>query len=72
MLPTSVRFADLKARKIVDSWQQLGYLINTQGFPLGRYIGLRTRVWTEDEVAEWLANRPAGRPVIKDHRVEAA
>ena len=28
------------------------------GFPLGRLLGPGTRVWTEDEINEWLASRP--------------
>ena len=62
-LPTFLRFKDLKARGIVQSWPQLGRLIRDQGFPLGTMLGVNTRAWTEDEVAAWLASRPQASPL---------
>lgn len=57
-LPNFIRFADLKARGIVNSRVQLKNLQVKVDFPLGRLIGLNTRAWTEDEIAEWLESRP--------------
>jgi predicted DNA-binding transcriptional regulator AlpA len=65
--------ASMTLRLAASSPTGLGQLIKRQGFPLGRYLGQRTRVWTEDEVTEWLTNRPAGRPLtIKDVQHAAA
>jgi predicted DNA-binding transcriptional regulator AlpA len=54
-----LRFADLKARGIVRNWPTLARWIHDQGFPQGKLIGPNTRVWTEDEIAAWLDNRPS-------------
>lgn len=62
-LPTFLRFKDLKARGIVQSWPQLGRLIRDQNFPLGTMLGVNTRAWTEDEVAAWIGSRPQGCPL---------
>ena len=40
-----VRFRDLKARGIADSWAQLDNLIKKYGFPPGRLLGPASRVW---------------------------
>lgn len=37
--------------------------IHKEGFPSGFLLGPNTRVWTEDEVEEWLASRPHRRQV---------
>jgi predicted DNA-binding transcriptional regulator AlpA len=58
MLPTFLRFRDLKERNVVDSWPQLNNLIDNYGFPPGRLTSPQIRVWTESEIAEWLASRP--------------
>jgi predicted DNA-binding transcriptional regulator AlpA len=58
ILPTLVRFCDLKARGIVRNWVTLRHLVDERGFPPGRKLGPNTRVWTEDEIAAWLASRP--------------
>ena len=58
-----VRFRDLKARGIADSWAQLDNLINKYGFPPGRMLGPATRVWDlEEEIEPWLAARPMAGP----------
>ena len=57
MLPTFIRFKELKARNVVGSWPQLRDLQERSGFPLGRLIGA-VRCWTETEIAEWLESRP--------------
>jgi hypothetical protein len=59
---TLLRFPDLKERRIVDSWAQLGNLIRKQGFPPGRMLGVNTRVWTEAEIDDWLESRPVAGP----------
>jgi predicted DNA-binding transcriptional regulator AlpA len=57
-IPAFIRFRDLQGRQIVASWPQLGRLIRDQGFPRGRMLGVNTRAWTEEEIADWLASRP--------------
>ncbi len=58
MLPTQLRFSDLKARNIVTNWVTLRNWIENEGFPAGRKAGPNTRLWNETEVAAWLASRP--------------
>jgi len=53
-----VRFRDLKAANVVDNWTQLRRLIETEGFPSGRYAGRNTRIWTVAEIEAWLDDRP--------------
>jgi hypothetical protein len=53
-----VRFRDLKIAGVVDNWTQLRRLIDTEGFPSGRYAGRNTRIWTAAEIEAWLDNRP--------------
>jgi hypothetical protein len=54
-----LRFRDLKERQIVDSWPQLGNLIEKQGFPRGRMLSANVRAWDEEnEIEPWLASRP--------------
>jgi hypothetical protein len=62
-LPTFIKFADLKAAGIVANHCALRILIERHGFPKGRWFGSATHVWTVAEVEEWLAQRPAERPV---------
>jgi len=62
MSTTLLRFADLKARKIVSNWPTLKRWIDQEGFPPGIKLGPNSRAWTEEEIAEWLANRPKARP----------
>ncbi len=60
--PTLLRFADLKARHIINSWPSVRKYVDDYGFPPGRKISPQTRVWTDEEVAAWLTSRPiAGR-----------
>lgn len=56
-MTTFVRFADLKARGIVNNWVTLRNWIATQGFPPGVKLGPNTRAWTEEEIETWLASR---------------
>ena len=57
-IPTILRFSDLRARGLVSNWVTLRRWIQHQGFPPGRKLGPNTRVWTGDEISEWLADRP--------------
>jgi predicted DNA-binding transcriptional regulator AlpA len=58
MSKTLLRFKHLKQRHIVENWPTLKRLKEKHGFPPGRLLGDNTRVWTEDEVDEWLDSRP--------------
>jgi hypothetical protein len=63
-LPRFVRFSDLVASGIVNSWQTLSKWRETHGFPTGRLIAPNTRVWTPEEIEAWLDTRPtAAKPV---------
>jgi predicted DNA-binding transcriptional regulator AlpA len=57
MIPKLLRFRDLKKLGIAGNWTTLSRWINAGTFPAGRLIGPNTRVWTETELAEWLAAR---------------
>lgn len=62
-----LRFKDLKDRRIVNNWAQLGNLVEKYGFPAGFMPSPNTRAWFEDEVDAWLdakASTPA-RPQLK-------
>ena len=58
------RFDDLQRARIAESWQQLKRLQEFEDFPLGRLLGPNSRVWTVNEVKQWLATRPTERKVI--------
>jgi predicted DNA-binding transcriptional regulator AlpA len=57
-----LRFAELKARGIVNSWAMLGRRIERDGFPPGRMLGANTRAWSESEIEQWLNSRPLAGP----------
>jgi predicted DNA-binding transcriptional regulator AlpA len=50
-------FRDLRAKRIVKTWNTLNSWIDTRGFPPGRMIG-RFRMWTEAEVMAWIEAQP--------------
>ena len=52
-----LRFADLKARGIVRNRATLSRWIRNIDFPPGIMLGINTRAWTEEEIAEWEAKR---------------
>jgi predicted DNA-binding transcriptional regulator AlpA len=52
------RFRDLKDLGFVQSWAQMGRMIEHYGFPRGRLLTPQVRVWTDQEIAAWLALRP--------------
>jgi hypothetical protein len=57
-VPNMLRFADLKERGIVSSWENLSKWIEREGFPPGRMLGPNTRAWTDAEIASWIESRP--------------
>jgi predicted DNA-binding transcriptional regulator AlpA len=61
MLPTLLRFSDLKARGVVKNRMTLHNWIERYGFPPGRLIGPNTRVWNEPDVIAWLEAQPTDR-----------
>jgi predicted DNA-binding transcriptional regulator AlpA len=58
MIEQFLRFDDLRRRQIVNNRMTLSRWINVLGFPPGTKLGPNTRVWTESEIAAWLASRP--------------
>ena len=57
MIPKLFRFKDLQEAGIVRNWTTLSRWINNGTFPAGQLIGPNTRVWTERELADWLASK---------------
>jgi hypothetical protein len=57
-LPELVRFKELQAAGIVDSWPQLKNMQEKYGFPLGKLLGASLRAWDVLEIKQWLAQRP--------------
>jgi hypothetical protein len=53
-----VRFPDLQAAGIVNSWPQLRFMQEKYGFPLGKLAGANTRIFPVSEINQWLANCP--------------
>jgi hypothetical protein len=49
---------NLEERGIAKTNQAVRHIQIHHGFPLGRLLGPGMRVWTEDEINEWLASRP--------------
>jgi predicted DNA-binding transcriptional regulator AlpA len=59
-----IRFRDLKARGISDSYAQLDRQIKLYSFPPGRMLSPNIRSWTEQEVATWIETRPSDRKTM--------
>jgi predicted DNA-binding transcriptional regulator AlpA len=57
MIPTFLRFPDLKAKGIVTNWTTLLRWIERGEFPAGVLLGPNTRAWSEQVIAEWLERR---------------
>jgi predicted DNA-binding transcriptional regulator AlpA len=57
-----LRFRDLKARGIANSWTMLKLRIERDGFPPGRMIGPNSRAWSEEEIDQWFKSRPIAGP----------
>jgi hypothetical protein len=53
-----LEFEDLRAQKIVRTWNTLNRWIDEKGFPPGRMIG-RFRKWTAAEVMSWIERQPS-------------
>ncbi len=53
-----LRLKNLEERGTATTHHVVRHMQIHQGFPLGRLLGPGTRVWTEDEITEWLASRP--------------
>jgi predicted DNA-binding transcriptional regulator AlpA len=60
MIPTLLKFKDLKAAGIVSNWTTLSRWIAKENFPQGIPIGPHTRAWTEQSINEWLAAKNGG------------
>jgi hypothetical protein len=58
-LPTWL-FADLRAMRIVGTYNTLNKWIDERGFPAGRMIGKR-RHWTPAEVMAWIERQPTAK-----------
>lgn len=56
-MPKFLHFKNLRDRRIVNNRATLGRWIKKHGFPQGTLIGPNTRVWTEEEIADWFAER---------------
>jgi predicted DNA-binding transcriptional regulator AlpA len=56
-----IRFAELKAKGVVNSRMTLMRLIDNEGFPEGVLITPNSRAWDEDLVDAWVASRPSAR-----------
>ena len=52
-----LRFADLKARGIVNNRVTLKNWITKHGFPPGVKLGPNTRAWPEPEINAWIEAR---------------
>jgi predicted DNA-binding transcriptional regulator AlpA len=64
-----LRYPDLVAQGIINSRMTLKRLIDNQNFPAGRLITPNSRAWTEDEVSQWIQERPTARK--KDARSDS-
>ena len=67
-----LRFSDLRAAGIVNSWPMLRRRIERDGFPPGRMLGPNTRVWSEEEVEAWIASRPTTKKPAPPRRSKTA
>ena len=63
-----LRFSDLKARGIVRNRTTLQRWKEKIGFPPGAMTGMNTRTWTEEEIADWLAERAAASRAAESKR----
>lgn len=67
-----LRFADLKARKIVSNRVTLGRWIESLNFPPGFLIGENSRAWRESDIERWLAEREAKQPEVAEAQGNSA
>ena len=57
-VPRFLRLKDLQERGIAMTHQAVRHMQLHEDFPLGRLLGPGTRVWTVQEINDWLATRP--------------
>ena len=57
-VPRLLRLKDLQERGIAMTHQAVRHMQLHEDFPLGRLLGPGTRVWTVQEINDWLATRP--------------
>jgi predicted DNA-binding transcriptional regulator AlpA len=67
-LPVYLRYPDLVAAGIVNSWMAVNRLIDAEGFPPGVMLSANARAWRRDEVENWLATRPSGKKPMPSRR----
>jgi predicted DNA-binding transcriptional regulator AlpA len=67
-LKPRLRFKDIKAAGIADSWTQLCHLIDEHDFPVGKKLSPNVRSWTVEEVNKWVESRPTDRKVMTPKR----
>jgi predicted DNA-binding transcriptional regulator AlpA len=53
-----LRYRDLLAAGVVNNRVTLSNWIRDQGFPPGQLTGPNSRTWGEEEVQDWLDERP--------------
>jgi len=70
-LPWYVRFETLRERNIVKNWQQLRRMRDEEDFPAGRLLSPNVRVWTVEEIKNWLASRPIDRKIVPRRKKQA-
>jgi predicted DNA-binding transcriptional regulator AlpA len=66
-----LRYRDLVALGVIRNRPTLKNWIRDRGFPPGQLTGPNSRTWGEDEVQDWLDNRPTApkaAPVVKGRR----
>jgi predicted DNA-binding transcriptional regulator AlpA len=56
-MTTLLRYSDLEKRGIVRNRATLRRWIQKEGFPSGTMLGPNTKVWTEEEIAAYIAER---------------
>jgi hypothetical protein len=49
---------------VPKGWNRLNELIKKEGFPPGRMCG-RNRIWHDQEIDEWLLNRPTDKSFLR-------
>jgi hypothetical protein len=60
MVSQVMRYADLKARGVVNNRATLSRWIKTHGFPPGFLLGPNSRGWYAHDIECWLSDRSAG------------
>jgi hypothetical protein len=61
ILPVYVRYRDLQAAGLVNSWNQLANMVDNEGFPPGVLLSPNIRAWRLADIESWLATRPTAR-----------